>query len=51
MFPGMKTYFVAGLMLVHAVSAYLLGHDTSLDVRQVLEAIGLAALRAGVAKS
>lgn len=50
MFPGMKTYFVAALMLVHAVSSYLLGHDSALDVRQVLEALGLAALRAGVSK-
>ena len=51
MLAGSKTYIVAGLMIVHALSAYLLGHSQALDLRQVLEALGLAALRAGVAKA
>jgi|FLYL01.1.fsa_nt_gi hypothetical protein len=50
MLSGYKTYIVAALMLLHAVSAYLLGYEQALDIRQILEALGIAALRAGVAK-
>lgn len=49
MLSGYRTYLVAALMLIHALSAYFLGHDQPLDIRQVLEALGLATLRAGVA--
>ena len=47
---GYKTYVVAAAMLIHAISGYFLGNQVDLDVRQILEALGLAALRAGVSK-
>ena len=49
MLTGYKTYLVAALMLIQAISSYFLGHDQALDIREILEALGLAALRAGVA--
>lgn len=48
---GKKTYIVAAVMLVHAVAAYFLGETPELNVTQILEAFGLATLRAGVAKA
>lgn len=54
MLAGYKTYLVALLMLVRAVASYLMGDDHAwgaVDWNGVLEALGLAALRAGVAKS
>lgn len=49
MLSGYKTYAVAILMLAHAVSAYFLGYSQDLNLNEVLNALGLAALRAGVA--
>lgn len=49
MLSGKKTYLVSLAMLVKvAVEWYLTGH---LDLNGVLGALGLSALRAGVAKS
>lgn len=47
---GKKTYLVAGLMVVYAVSGWLLGKSPDVDWSMILEGLGLAALRAGVAK-
>lgn len=47
---GYKTYIVAVLMVIYAVSAYFLGKDPEFNIQMVLEALGLSALRAGVAK-
>lgn len=50
MLPGYKTYVIAACMLVYqAIGWYLYG--TPPDVMRILEAAGLAALRAGVSKS
>ncbi len=49
MFRGKKTYLVSLAMLMKvAIEWYLTGH---LDLTLGLEALGLSALRAGVAKS
>ena len=48
---GKKTYGVAVLMILHALCAYALGHDQALNVQEILGAIGLCALRAGVKKA
>ena len=50
MFAGKKTYVVAFLMLVYAVTGYFTGRTPDVDWQVVLEGFGLAALRAGVAK-
>ena len=47
---GKKTYGIALLMLLHSAASYFLGQNQSLDLKEVFEALGLAALRAGVAK-
>ena len=49
MLSGKKTYIVAGLMLVHALSGAALGE--SVNWNEVLQAVGLATLRQAVAKS
>ncbi len=48
---GNKTYAVAALMILHALSAYALGHDQTLNLQEILAALGLSALRAGVKKA
>ena len=48
---GKKTYAIAALMILHALSAYALGHDQALNVQEILGAFGLSALRAGVKKA
>ena len=48
---GKKTYAVAALMILHALSAYALGYDQGLNVQEILGAFGLCALRAGVKKA
>src|SRR6266540_554159 len=48
---GNKTYAVAALMILHALSAYALGHDQALNLQEILAALGLSALRAGVRKA
>jgi hypothetical protein len=48
---GNKTYAVAALMILHALSAYALGHDPALNLQEILAALGLSALRAGVKKA
>ena len=56
MLEGKKTYIVAGLMALIGVVNVISGEATlgnllaSPDVRLVFEALGLGALRAGVAK-
>lgn len=48
---GRKTYLVSLLMLVFSFLGYFLGELQPIDAgRLVLEALGLAGLRAGVAK-
>ena len=47
---GYKTYIVAAAILAYQVLGYMLGYTTSVDTHKVLEALGLATLRAGVAK-
>ena len=48
---GKKTSAVAALMILHALSAYALGHDPALNLQEILAALGLSALRAGVKKA
>jgi len=48
MIKGKKTYIVAIAMIVHAVSGYLLGDGTPLDVNEIMTALGIMALRSGV---
>jgi hypothetical protein len=47
---GKKTYLVACLMILHALTSYALGHDPALNLQEILSALGLSALRAGVKK-
>ena len=47
---GKKTYLVALGMLVYAMLGWYL-YGTPINVQTILEALGLAALRAGVTKS
>lgn len=47
---GKKTYLVAGLMLLYQVLGHYL-YQTPYDPTAILSALGLATLRAGVAKS
>ena len=47
---GKKTYAIAVLMILHALLSYGLGHDQTLNVEEILGALGLSALRAGVKK-
>jgi hypothetical protein len=49
MLSGKKTYLVALAMLAYQGLGYYL-YGTPIDVKSVLEALGLSALRAGVAK-
>lgn len=47
---GKKTYLIAVAMIVYSVSSYFLGQENAgFDIRAILEALGLAALRSGVA--
>lgn len=47
---GKKTYIVAVLMLTYAVLGVVLQqHDADAALRMILEALGLGALRSGVA--
>jgi hypothetical protein len=46
---GKKTYIVAAGMLAYQVLGYFL-NGTPIDIPSILSALGLAALRAGVAK-
>lgn len=49
--PGKKTYSVAIIMVVYALSALYLGHMTQTDsVSLILQAAAIAGLRAGIAK-
>ena len=50
MLTGYKTYIVALIMLVTAFGGYLLGTAPAPDWTMVLNALGLAGLRAGIAK-
>ena len=47
---GYKTYGVAVLMVVYEVVGYLIGVNPQFNTMTILQAFGLAALRAGVAK-
>jgi len=45
---GKKTYIIAGAMLIHALSGWVLGEDPKWN--EVLTALGLASLRGGISK-
>jgi hypothetical protein len=47
---GRKTYLVAFALVVYEVAGYLLGQKATLDVKVILEGLGLAALRAGIGR-
>jgi hypothetical protein len=47
MMPGYKTYIIAGLMAVYQFIGYFI-YGQPIDFMQVMEAAGLATLRAGV---
>jgi hypothetical protein len=49
MMPGYKTYIIAGLMFAYQMLGYLL-YGQPVNLQAVLEAAGLATLRAGIAK-
>jgi hypothetical protein len=49
MFQGYKTYLIAGAMLVYQFIGYFV-YSQPIDFMQIMEAAGLATLRAGVAK-
>ena len=46
---GKKTYVVSAIMLIHALSGWILGEKV--DWNQVLVAAGIASLRGGIAKA
>jgi hypothetical protein len=48
---GKKTYAVAALMILHALTAYAMGQDATINLQEILAALGLSALRAGVKKA
>lgn len=50
MLQGKKTYIMAALMLAYQVLNYMF-NGQPLDIQSVLEALGLGALRAGLAKT
>ena len=47
---GYKTYLVAAAIVAYQLIGYLLGYTNTVDTHKILEALGLAALRAGVSK-
>ena len=49
MLNGKKTYLVALAMVAYEVGGYLLGRSAMPDIKIILEGLGLAALRAGIA--
>lgn len=52
MFPGKKTYVAAAGLVAVAIGSFVQGDATVLQtVTVILEGLGLAALRAGVAKA
>lgn len=48
MLTGYKTYIIAAAMIAYQVLGYIL-NGTPIDIQSSLEALGLAALRKGVA--
>jgi hypothetical protein len=46
---GKKTHAVAVVMILHALTAFALGHDQNLNVPEILAAFGMSALRSGIA--
>ena len=48
---GYKTYLVAAAIVAYQILGYPLGYTSSIDTNRVLEALGLAALRAGIGKA
>lgn len=51
MLSGKKTYVVAAVLVVYAVTGFLSGHMGAEEaVRTILEGLGLGFLRAGVSK-
>lgn len=48
---GKKTYLVGALMLVHAIGSFLSGGDQAEAVQELLTALGLLTLRAGIKKA
>lgn len=50
MLSGYKTYIIAAAIVIHELLGYLLGYSNTVDAHKLLEALGLAALRAGVGR-
>ena len=50
MLKGKKTYLVALAMVAYELGGYLLGKSAMPDIKIILEGLGLATLRAGIAK-
>ena len=51
-FAGKKSYLVSATMVVYGVSGFLLGElETTSSLMFVLNGLGMAAIRAGVAKT
>ena len=48
---GKKTHFLAAALIVYEVLGYFLGKSPEIDVKTILAALGLSALRAGVSKA
>ena len=52
MLNGYKTYILAGLALVYAISGFFTGHiDANTAVETVFAALGAASLRHGIANT
>ena len=47
---GYRTYLVAVGMILYEILGWAFGHKPALNMQVILEALGLAALRAGVSK-
>jgi hypothetical protein len=47
---GKKTHIIAVALIAYELLGYLLGKSDGVDMKTVLEGLGLATLRAGIAK-
>lgn len=48
---GYRTYLVALALVLYELLGYFLGKQPSIDVKTILEGLGLASLRAGISKA
>ena len=47
---GRKTYVIAAALIAYELLGYLLGKSDGVDMKTILEGLGLATLRAGISK-